>query len=127
MGELAVIVNPTIKNTLKEIAKQSVAYGNTNDPSRRYYRRMLRVFKTHMTEDEQIYLLKSVMESLHYKNIVTDPDNVIQMHNLQMRKYFLFFLLFVAGLILVAFIFGKNESLQDIATSFGNIIKLLSI
>lgn len=121
------IVNPTIKNILKEIAKQSVVYGNSNDPSRRYYRRMLRVFKTHLTEDEQIYLVKSIMESLHYKHIVTDPDNVLQMHNIQMRKYFLFFLLFVAGMILAAFVFGKNETLKDIATSFGNIIKLLSI
>lgn len=121
------IVNPTIKNTLKEIAKQSVEYGNTNDPSRRYYLRMLRVFKTHLSEDEQVFLMKTLMESIHYKHIVTDPDNVLQMHNIQMRKYFLFFLLFVAGLLLAAFVFSKNESLRDIATSFGNIIKLLSI
>ena len=127
MGDYAVLINPTIKEMLKEIAKQSVAYGNSNDKSRRYYRRLLRVFKQQLTEDEQIYIVKSLMESLHYKHLVTDPDNVLQMHNIQMRKYFFAFLLIVALMILSAFIFGENESLQDIATSFGNIIKLLSL
>lgn len=120
-------INPSIKKTLKEIAAQAITYANSTDVSRRYYRRMLKIFKEQLSEDEQIFLMKTLFEALHYKHIVTDPDNVLQIHNVRMRTYLLIALLMAGLIILAAVVFSTNESLSDISAALANIMKMLSL
>ncbi len=121
------IVNPMLKIIFKEIARQSVSYANTPDKERKYMLRLLRIFKEHLTEEEQLFLLKMLFENLSYKNIITDPDNVIQLHNIKLRSYA--FIGFIATIIMfiASGLFRTNDSMANLLTAIGNIFKLLSI
>ena len=121
------IINPKIKETLKEIARQSVSYGNYPDKDRKYLRKLLRVMKEQLTEEEQIYVLKSLLESLHYKNIVTDPDNVLQIHNLRLRSIMMVTLMVGLLMLLAAGLFNTNSAIDSILTIFGNMFKIISM
>ena len=121
------IINPKIKDTLKEIARQSVTYGNYPDKDRKYLRKLLKIMKEQLTEEEQIYVMKSLLESLHYKNIVTDPDNVLQLHNLRLRSIMMVTLMVGLLMLLAAGLFKTNSAIDSILTIFGNMFKILSI
>lgn len=121
------IVNPDIKRMYREIASQSIHYNNTIDKPRAYNRRMLKVFKENLTEDEQLYLVSALFESLHYKNIVTDPDNVLQLCNIKLRTFTFIFFLVCLFTLLVSAIFKVNNGINEILGVIGNIFKLLSL
>ena len=121
------IINQKIKDTLKEIARQSVTYGNYPDKDRKYIRKILKVMKEQLTEEEQIYVMKSLLESLHYKNIVTDPDNVLQIHNLRLRSIMMVTLMVGLLMLLAAGLFNTNSAIDSILTIFGNMFKILSM
>lgn len=120
-------INPSIKNFYKEISAQSIAYANTPGKERKYLRRLLKLFKEHLNEEEQLYIFKTVAESLHYKNIVTDPDNVLQLHNIRLRTFIVVGVIVAFLIILVGSVFHTNESIDRILTVLDNMFKLLSL
>ena len=121
------IINPKIKALFKDISVQSIAYVNTPDKERKYNRRLLKIFKEQLTEEEQLYVMKSLFESIHYKNIVTDPDNVLQMHNIKLRTFtFLFFVVSLFALLISA-LFKNNAGLNSIIEVFSNIFKIINL
>ena len=121
------IVNKKIKETLKEITEQNVKYMNTPDKECKYLVRLLGVFKNTLTEQEQIFIFKIILEQIHYRNIITDPDNIVQIHNIKLKTITYVFLLTVILILLVAALFKVNESLNGILDMFGNVLKLLSL
>ena len=121
------IVNKKIKDALKEITEQNVKYMNTPDKERKYLVRLLGVFKNTLTEQEQIFIFKIILEQIHYRNIITDPDNILQIHNIKLKTITYIFLLTVIVILLVAALFKVNESLNGIVSMFGNVLKLLSL
>ena len=121
------IVNKKIKDALKEITEQNVKYMNTPDKERKYLVRLLGVFKNTLTEQEQIFIFKIILEQIHYRNIITDPDNIMQIHNIKLKTITYVFLLTVIVILLVAALFKVNESLNGILDMFGNVLKLLSL
>ena len=121
------IVNKKIKDALKEITEQNVKYMNTPDKERKYLVRLLGVFKNTLTEQEQIFIFKIILEQIHYRNIITDPDNIVQIHNIKLKTITYVFLLTVILVLLVAALFKVNESLNGILDMFGNVLKLLSL
>jgi hypothetical protein len=125
--ELLMIVNPKIKEMYKEIAKESIKHQNTRDSDRKYHKRILSVYKTHLTEEEQLYVLVSVLETIHYKNIVTDPDNVLTLHTIRMRNVTYIFLAMMLLIFLAAALFKTNEAMNGLMDMLGNGFKLLSL
>lgn len=121
------IVNKKIKDALKEITEQNVKYMNTPDKERKYLVRLLGVFKNTLTEQEQIFIFKIILEQIHYRNIITDPDNIVQIHNIKLKTITYVFLLTVIIILLVAALFKVNESLNGILDMFGNVLKLISL
>lgn len=121
------IINPHIKRLFKDISNQSVAYANTPDKERKYNRRLLKLFKEQLTEEEQLYVIKSLFESIHYKNIVTDPDNVLQLHNIKLRSYTFIFFMVSLMMLLASALFQQNASLTGVLSVFANVFKLLNI
>ena len=121
------IVNKKIKDALKEITEQNVKYMNTPDKELKYLVRLLGVFKNTLTEQEQIFIFKIILEQIHYRNIITDPDNIVQIHNIKLKTITYVFLLTVILILLVAALFKVNESLNGILDMFGNVLKLLSL
>lgn len=121
------IINPNIKRLFKEVSNQSVAYANTPDKERKYNRRLLTLFKEQLTEEEQLYVMKSLFESIHYKNIVTDPDNVLQLHNIKLRTFMFIFFIVSLFALLVSALFKNNASLNSLIEMFSNIFKIINI
>lgn len=121
------IVNKSIKQTFKDIAIASELNGNTKDSSRTYLKRLLHIFNTKLTDEERILVTKYLFENLHYKNIITDPDNIIQLNNIRLRNISYYFLLAIVSVIGVAGILGVSARLNIIIESFQHVFKLLSI
>jgi hypothetical protein len=121
------IVNPLIKQIYREISEQTVRYNNTPDKDRRYIKRFVHIFKNELSEDEQIYLAKSLLESLNYRNIVTDPDNVLLLHNIRLRSVTYVFFVVASLMLLGAALYKTNDTLNGILEALSNVLKLLSI
>lgn len=121
------IVNPFLKKIYQEISDQTVKYTNTPDQDRKYLKRFLNIFKNQLTEDEQLYIMKSMLESLHYKNIVTDPDNVLVLHNIRLRSVTYIFFVVTVLMLLGAALYKTNDTLNSLMEAMSNVLKLLSI
>lgn len=120
-------INTKIRETFKEISRSSIEYNNQTDIDRKYFKRFLKIFKEELTEDEQVYVMRTIFEFVHYKSIITDPDNIIQIHNLKLRSVTFMFILSTMFLIIIAMIFDVNDGLNNIVTMLGNVFKLLSL
>lgn len=120
------IINPNIKKIFIEIHNQAIHFANTPDQERKYLKRFLDIYKNKLTEEEQLYLFKLIVESLHYKSIVTDPDTVLQLHNIKLRTYTYIMLLAIVVILVIASIFKVNDSFEHITTLMSNIFKILT-
>ena len=121
------LVNKKIKETLDEISSKAIEYTNLPDKERKYLKRLLNIFYKNLTEDDQLFILKLLLEQIYYKNIITDPDNIIQIHNIKLKTITYIFFLVVALMIIGALTFRVNEGLNSILDIFENVIKILTL
>ena len=121
------LINKKIKETFKEITEQDVKYMNMPDKERKYLKRLLNVFKNHLSDEEQLFLFKVILEQMHYRNLITDPDNIVQIHNIKLKTITYVFFLTVVIILLVAALFKVNDSLNGLISMFGNVLKLLAL
>lgn len=120
-------VNPKIKLMLAEIAEQSIKYANTKDERKKYQRKLLKLFKQSMSEDEQLYVFNSLLEEISYKNIIADPENMLTVGNIKLRSHFMIFVMSVIGLLLASYLFGTNDEIKVIGDGLGKLLKILGI
>lgn len=120
-------VNPKIKIMLAEIAEQSIKYANKKDERKKYQRKLLKLFKQSMSEDEQLYVLNTILEEISYKNIIADPDNMLTVGNIKLRSHFMIFVMSIIGLLLASYLFGTNEEIKAIGDGLGKLLKILGI
>lgn len=121
------LINKKIKETFKEITEQDVKYMNMPDKERKYLKRLLNVFKNHLSDEEQLFLFKIILEQMHYRNLITDPDNIVQIHNIKLKTITYVFFLTVVLILLIAALFKVNDSLNGLISMFGNVLKLLAL
>lgn len=121
------LVNKTIKATLKEISAQAVAYGNTKDEEHKYYKRMADVFTDVLTEDERIFLAKHIFTSLHYRSVVIDPETLMTISNMKIRTIFSSILFGSTMLGLLIYLFFKDGVFSGAPEAIGAFFKLLSL
>lgn len=120
-------VNPKIKLMLAEIAEQSIKYANTKDKRKKYQRKLLRLFKQSMSEDEQLYVLNNILEEISYKNIIADPENMLTVGNIKLRSHFMIFVMSVIVLLLASYLFGTNDEIKAIGDGLGKLLTILGI
>lgn len=120
-------VNPKIKLMLAEIAEQSIKYANSKNERKKYQRKLLRLFKESMSEDEQLYVLNNILEEISYKNIIADPENMLTVGNIKLRSHFMIFVMSVIVLLLGSYLFGTNEEIKTIGDSLGKLLKILGV
>ena len=121
------MISKKIKETFKEITEQNVKYMNMPDKERKYLKRLLNVFKNHLSDEEQLFLFKIILEQMHYRNLITDPDNIVQIHNIKLKTITYVFFLTVVLILLIAALFKVNDSLNGLISMFGNVLKLLAL
>ena len=121
------LISKKIKETFKEITEQNVKHMNMPDKERKYLKRLLNVFKNHLSDEEQLFLFKIILEQMHYRNLITDPDNIVQIHNIKLKTITYVFFLTVVIILLVAALFKVNDSLNGLISMFGNVLKLLAL
>lgn len=120
-------VNPKIKLMLAEIAEQSIKYANKKDERKKYQRKLLRLFKQSMSEDEQLYVLNNILEEISYKNIIADPENMLTVGNIKLRSHFMIFVMSVIVLLLASYLFGTNDEIKAIGDGLGKLLTILGI
>ena len=120
-------VNPKIKLMLAEIAEQSIKYANKKDERKKYQRKLLKLFKQSMSEDEQLYVLNNILEEISYKNIIADPENMLTVGNIKLRSHFMIFVMSVIVLLLASYLFGTNDEIKAIGDGLGKLLTILGI
>lgn len=83
------IINKTIKATFEEISKEAVRFANQANPNYDLLRRLIKIYNKDLTDEERIFILYYVLEMIHYKNIIIDPETVLTMTNIRLRYYFM--------------------------------------
>lgn len=120
-------VNKQIKEVLSAISRESVTLHNDPKKQTRYMRRMIRVYNTHLSDEERIYLLTALLDMLHYRNIAVDPDVILAINNVRLRSLFFVFMGTVVLMIVGAGLFRYNTSIGSIISVFTNFIKMFSL
>lgn len=120
-------VNRKIKDAFSEIAKESVKLHNDPERQTRYVRRMVKVYDEHFTDEEKIYIVSSVMELLHYRNLSVDPDNMLTISNIRIRTLFFVFMSTLVLMVAGATLFKTNTSVLQLSNLFVNFLKMFSL
>ncbi|WP_396190490.1 hypothetical protein [Flavobacterium sp.] len=120
-------VNPEIKDTLKRISEAAVKMANDPDKHFKFIRRISRIYDVHLNEEERAYLMTTVLEMVHYRNIVTDPEVIMQAANVRMRTIMFVFIMAFVLILAAGFVFKTNESLLGISEYFFTIFKAISL
>lgn len=120
-------INPKIRDTLKEISTQAIIHENTPSPDYKHLRRLLRVYDKQLSEEERIFILKTMLEFVHYRNIMVDPDNLLVLSNIKLRTYVFIFVLVTFGMLIAAALFKTNSALNGLLEVAGRFIKLFSL
>lgn len=121
------IVNKKIKDTLKEISDENIKYLNTPNKERKYLKRLLSLFNHQLTEDEQIFVFKIILEQIHYRNIISDPDNIVQIHNIKLKTITYVFFLTIVLIVIIAALFKVHDGLNNVVEMLINVFKILSL
>lgn len=120
-------VNPEIKKALSAIASESIKLANNPTVHYRYVRRILRVYEKHLKEEDKVFLMNTLLEMVHYKSALLDPENMLQAANIKIRTI-MFVTLMVLGVLIVAgMIFRTNDSLNGIVDYFLTIARAISL
>lgn len=121
------IINKKINDALAEISAKSVSYGNSKDERRKYIRRLLNLYTKHLSEDEQIYLVSYLLENIHFKNVLIDPETMLTANNIKLRTIFV--ALVVGGTIemIILFMFKKGIFFQDGFKVMESLLKFLTL
>lgn len=121
------VINKKLKSTFLEISKAATDNANTPDKNRAYLKRLLSVFDNSLSDEERLLIVKYIIENLHYKSIITDPDNIIQLQNIRLRGSTYYVFLALAVVIGLAYFFKFGASITNMLTSIEHVFKLLSI
>jgi hypothetical protein len=120
-------VNPRIKEVLDEISKETVVFFNTEFPDKRIakLRKIYRFFRNNLTEEEQLYVINYLLENIHYKNILIDPDTLITASNIKLRYVFSIVVSTIVVMIVFAILFRTNSSLNFIVEVLENLLSAI--
>ncbi len=93
------------KDILADLAKKNHELEAKEEARDIHLRRILNHFKYDMTEDAQLYILKELLSSLHYKSMIKDPDYMLEISNIKLRNFFFISacLFFVASIAYLGF------------------------
>lgn len=121
------IINKKINDTLAEITLKSIEYGNSKEAKRVYIKRLLTLFNNSLTEEERIYMVSYMIENLHYKNILIDPETMLTANNIKLRTFFLAFSIICLAEILVVFLFQKDIFFKDGFKVLESLLKFMTL
>lgn len=121
------IINSQIRTTLQEISKKAIDYANTPGGNYAYLRRILKVYDKQLTEEERIFLFTTMLELVHYRSVMVDPDNLLILSNIKLRTYMFIFFLSTIFMIVVAALFKTNSSLNGLFEMVSHFIALFSL
>jgi hypothetical protein len=121
-------VNPKIKETLDEIAKEAVNHFNSDKAFHAVrIRKLYRLFRSQLTEEEQLFVVIYLLESLHYKNTLVDPETLITASNIKLRTIFFIVISVIFIMITFGLIFKTNSSLNFISDTFSHILTAIQL
>jgi hypothetical protein len=121
-------VNPKIKEVIDEIAKEAVNHFNTDKAFHAVrIRKLYRLFRSQLTEEEQLFIVMYFLESLHYKNTLVDPETLITASNIKLRTIFFIVISVIFIMIAFALLFKTNSSLNFISDIFSHVIAAIQL
>lgn len=120
-------VNPEIKKTLSEISSESVKLANNPTVHYRYIRRILRVYEERLKEEDKVYLMNIMLEMLHYRTAMLDPENMMQAANIRIRTILFVAMMVILIIIVAGIVLKTNDSLNGIVNYFLTISKAISL
>jgi len=119
-------VNPKIKEVIDEIAKETVIHFNSDKSFKvSKLRKLYRFFKNNLTEEEQLYIIYHILENIHYKNILVDPETLITVSNIKLRYIFFIVVSVIFVMVVFAILFKTNPTLNHILEIFSNVISII--
>ncbi len=120
-------INPEIKATLERISEAAVNMANDPDKHFKFIRRITRVYDNHLNEEERAYLMTTILEMVHYRNVVTDPEVIMQAANIKMKTMMFVFIMAFILILVAGVVFKTNDSLAGLSDYMFTIFKAISL
>lgn len=120
-------INNQIKTTFSEIARESVKFHNDPQRHTKYLRRITRVYQDHLSEEEKVFVMSTLMELLHYRNLSVDPDNMLTINNIRLRTLFMVFIGTIVMMLVAAALFKTNSSISHLIGMMGGFFKMFRL
>lgn len=120
------IVNPEIKKLFADIAEQSNKYLNQRDDKKKYVKRLVKIYKDNLSEEEQVYLANQLLEQLSYKSIVVDPENLIALNNVKHRTYFVILTFTLIAMVIAAALFETSPAVNGVVSAIKKVLILIT-
>lgn len=120
-------VNPEIKNALSAISSESIKLANNPTVHYQYIRRILRIYEKHLKEEDKVYLMNTLLEMIHYRTAMLDPETMLQAANIKMRTIMFTAMMVVAVILVAGVVLKTNDSINGIVDYFLTIAKAISL
>ena len=120
-------VNPEISKVLNDISKESIRLANNPTSHYKYVRRILRVYDRTLNEEDRIYIMNQLLEMIHYRSALLDPENMLQAANIRIRTVMFITFMVILVVIVAGIVFKTNDSLNGIVGYFMTIANAISL
>ena len=120
-------VNPEIKTALSAISSESVKLANNPTSHYKYIRRILQIYDKHLKEEDKVYIMNTILEMIHYKSALLDPDNMMQAANIRIRTILFVTVMIILTIIVAGVVFKTNDSLNGVTDYIMTITKAISL
>ena len=80
-----------------------------------------------MKEEDKVYVLNTILEMVHYKSVLLDPENMMQAANIRIRTIFFVAVMTVMVIIVAGVVLKTNDSLNGLVDYFLTISKAISL
>lgn len=124
------IVNPKINEFLKLVSEETIKFENSKDiipVKRTVLYKFLRFYKNQLNENEQVFLMYYLLNSLYHKNMIIDPETILMIHNIKLRTIFTIIFGIIFILITAALLFKTNNSMTEIIKILEHILDVIKL
>jgi len=97
-----------LKRIMTKTAIHHSSHSSDHDKDDKHSRELLSIFKEKLTEEEQLYVVKTLFDLINSKDSIADIDNVLQSNNSRLVRFVFFFFLLELGMSLVLKLFKVN-------------------
>lgn len=114
-----------VKTMLKEIATATVKRSPKKDKVDLYLSRLIYLFENKLSEEEKVFVARTILESIHYKVSIEDPERIATIYASRTKRISSIIVMVFLGITFIIGILGLSPYLNALFSMVAKITDLL--